>query len=135
MRAERVLIARRDAPGHDALALILAQRVVRIRYLNPIPSGEQVQMQGVMTARLIVESVEDRLIVANAMERRELRRVEKTAATDAIQRKEIARARIAEAKARRPSRCAKRAVSGVEVPKHPPRAQSGSCRDIRDEAG
>ena len=87
VRAEYALVAGRDAPGHDALALVLAELIVGIGDLNPVARGEQVEMNRVAAVRLEVDAVEDGLVVAGVMEGRELGRVEKAAGAGAFPRR------------------------------------------------
>ena len=61
------------------LPLILPYLVKTVRDLNPISRGKQVEMKDVLARRLEVQPVENSLVVADVVERPELRRIEKTA--------------------------------------------------------
>ena len=95
VRIEGVLIAGSDAPGEHALALILRQLVVVVGNLNPVSRGEQVEVKDVFAVGLIVEAIENGLVVAHVVERRELRRIQKAAAANAVDRQEVSELRVA----------------------------------------
>ena len=99
VRAEGVLEAGRDAPGEDALALILRELVVAVGNLDPVAGGEQVKVEDVALAGLVIEAVKDGLVVAFVVERGELGRVEEAAAAGAVQGKKVAGFGIAETEA------------------------------------
>ena len=46
--------------------LVLIQPVVGVGNLEPVAGGEQVQVEGVVRAGLVVQAIEDRLVVARA---------------------------------------------------------------------
>ena len=54
-----MLISGGYAKGHDLLALVLPQLVVRIGNLEPIPRGEDIDVKSIPPGRIIVEMIED----------------------------------------------------------------------------
>src|ERR1019366_2052646 len=95
---------------------------------------EQIQMEYVLPVGLVIEAVEDGFAVADVVERREFRRIEKASAAYALQRQEVADLRISEAEPRRSARGAERAVGGVDVAKQARRAQAGARGDVGHQA-
>ena len=57
--AERVLISRGDVKGRDLRSLVLAQLVIGIGNLKPVPGAQHVEMKGIPGARHEVEVIEN----------------------------------------------------------------------------
>ena len=103
--------------------------------MDPVPRREQIQMKHVLAGRLIIEAIENRLVVADVVERSELRRIEKTSAANAVNREEVAELRVAESQAEVSSRGAEGAVARVDIAEHFARAQAGARGHLRHQAG
>src|SRR6185437_16689921 len=69
---KRVLVARRDVEALDLLALILSGLVIRVRDLEPVARGEEVEVERIVRPGLEIEPVKEGLIVSNVMYRIEL---------------------------------------------------------------
>ncbi len=93
IRVERVLVARRDVERQHSLALILLDPIVCVRDLKPIPRSEQIQMEHVFAARLIIETVDERSIIADGVEWHEFRCVEVAPGSRTGRRQKIAELR------------------------------------------
>ena len=94
--AEGVLIARSEVERDGLLPLVLVQLVVGVGNLEPVPRPEEIQVERILARGLVVEAVEDRAVVADGMDRRELRRVEEPAGSHRVDGEEIADLRTAE---------------------------------------
>ena len=79
MRVERMLVSRRYIEGHCFLPLVLAELIQRIRYLEPIPREEYIHVDRIRLVGLKVETVEERTIIADVMDRLEFRCVQEMA--------------------------------------------------------
>src|ERR1043166_6177440 len=77
MGVEGVLVARGDVPAQHALLLVLGQLIEAVRHLEPIPRGEQIEMEDVFGTGLPVEAVKDRFIISDVMDRQVFGRIEK----------------------------------------------------------
>ena len=84
--------AGRDVVAQDQLALVLpgGLLIVGIGRLEPGAREEEIQVQGIVLVRLIIEAVEDRLIVPDVVQRGKFGRIEIAAGAHAVDRNEIA---------------------------------------------
>ena len=76
-------------------------------------------MNNVLCTRLKVKPVENGLVVSLVMERRELRRIQKTPASGPVQRNEISKTLVSKAKRNIPARTAERPVIAADASKGP----------------
>src|ERR1700681_4021850 len=120
MRTESVLVPWSDAPSEHTLALILRQLIVGIRDLKPVSRGEEVQMNNILAAMLVIEMIENGLIISNVMERRKFRSIQKPAAANTIHRKEVPELFVTKADADASSRRAERAVRSIHIAEDSP---------------
>src|SRR5258708_29177411 len=92
-------------------------------------------MEDVLAVGLIVQAIKAGLVVAFVVERRQLWRIQKPPAPDAVDRKEVSKLSVAEAQPDAAACGAERTVVSVDVPKDSARAQARARGDLRDEAG
>ncbi len=92
-------------------------------------------MNGVLSVRLQIDAIEERLIISDVVERAKLGCVQKTPAANAIRGKEIPESRVPETQPEGCGRGSERAVRRVHVPKSMRHAQPAPCRDAGDQAG
>src|ERR1035437_10962974 len=91
-------------------------------------------MESVLAVGLIVHAVENRLVVANVVDRRVLGCIEKSPAPNAVSRQKISELRAAEAQADAASGRPETPIVRLNVAKHLSRSQARSCRDLRHQA-
>src|SRR5260370_1122816 len=87
-----------ELPGSTPCPLSFPPRSRLFLVSVPIFSANTVRVKNLLAGGLKVQPVENGLVVANVVERPELRRVEKTAAADAVNGQEVAKLRIAKTK-------------------------------------
>src|SRR5437870_550481 len=71
VRVERMLETRRDVEAQHPLSLVLTGLIVCVRDLEPVSRGEQVQVESILSVRLKIDTVEDRTVIADSMNRQE----------------------------------------------------------------
>src|SRR5579872_11809 len=137
MRAESVLVARRDIPRQDSLPLVLLHcLLVKIVWdLNPIPGHEEIEMKRIAAIRQKIQPIEERLVVSYVVIRQKLRRIQKAAAANAVHGEKVSEFRSSPAEAKIASRRSEGAVVGIHVAEESRGPQPGSGRDIRNQAG
>src|SRR5207249_4191568 len=74
--------------------------IQRVRYLEPVSCCEKIEVECVSAARLKVDAIKYGAVVADVMNRMELRRVEEMTGARTIQRQKIARPLSAKTNAR-----------------------------------
>ena len=114
--------------------LILSQLIVRVWVLNPVPGREQVEMESVLAVGLIVHAIENRLVVANVVDRSELGCIQESPAPNAVSRQKISKLRAAETQAHAASGGTERPIVRLDVAKHLSRSQARTCSDLRHQA-
>src|SRR5207245_1774995 len=68
--AKGVLVSGGKVECRDPLALVLPELVISVGDLKPVPGAQDIDVEGIPAARIEVEMVEDRAIVADRMDRR-----------------------------------------------------------------
>src|SRR5438876_5247359 len=63
-----MLVTRRNVKRHGFLMLILAELVQGVRYLKPISRQKHVYVKRVITARLEIETLEERFRISDAVQ-------------------------------------------------------------------
>ena len=125
-RAEQMNPPRRDVVGADLLPLILPDGglIVGIGDLEPGTRREQIQVQGVLRSRLIVEPVENLLVVSAIVQHRELGRIQKPPGPRRVGHQKIADPGVARAEGEIFANAAERPIAGAETSERLQRSQS-----------
>ena len=116
--------------------LVLRQLIVVVRNLEPVARCKQIQMERIMSVRLIVEAVEDAFVIPLVVEGREFRGIQKVAVSTRSPQRNSPTWRLPKPKAAisLPS-CRTSPLVRIHVAEHPPGAQPGARRDIRHQTG
>ena len=91
-------------------------------------------MENILTRRLIIHAIENRLVVAPVVECREFRGIEKPAGSQPIDCQKVSKARRPEPQADVASRGTERSVTGLNAAKSSAGTEPRARGDIRDQA-
>src|SRR5579872_6037913 len=115
MGSESALVAGGDAPGKNALPLVLPKLVVIVGNLDPVARRENVEVQKVVLRRLKIQAVEERFIVAPVVNGLEFGSVQETVAAGGIGGHKVAEPVAAPAQAQSRDASVESSVIGVDA--------------------